>query len=59
MSFHLFSARLAHEGDLNDYERMSCLEIAMQDPDAKAIVHLHESIGRYKEIMEALRNVMT
>ena len=55
MSFHLFSAHIAPEGDLNDYKHISSLKIAMQDPDAKSIVHLHASNGRYKVIVEALQ----
>ena len=49
MSFHLFSARLAPEGDLNDYEHINCLEIAMQDQMQKLLyISMHLMVDTKK-----------
>ena len=45
----IFSARLNRETCLSEHERISCLENAMLDKEAKSIIRLHCASGSYTE----------
>ncbi len=51
----IFSARLSRETSLSEHEKISCLENAMSDKGAKAIVRVHSISGSYSECVAALR----
>ncbi len=51
----IFSARLSRETGLTEHERISCLETAMADKSAKAIVRVHGSGGSFSECVKALQ----
>ncbi len=52
--WHLFSACLSRETSLTDYERISCLENAMESAEAKEIIRQNATTGRYSEVVAAL-----
>ena len=51
----IFSARLSRETCLSEHERISCLENAMLDKEAKSIIRLHCASGSYTECVKALQ----
>ncbi len=53
--WHLFSARIDRETDLSDYEKISCLENAMEDPEAKTVIRLKAQSGVYADVVKALK----
>jgi len=53
--WNIFSPRLEREPDLEDYERINCLEDAMLDDKAKEIVRTHGYSGVYSDVVKALQ----
>ena len=51
----IFSARLSRETSLTEYEKISCLETAMVDKGAKALVRVHGAGGSFSECIKALQ----
>ena len=55
----IFSSRLSRETCLSEHERISCLENAMLDKEAKSIIRLHCAVVHTLNVLKPYKSAMT